>query len=100
MGKTESKESSTKHNGKSYQSACCVAKRTANNTHSFYARDRHWKTPPLKTGARRPYLTSRNTSANSHQDCDAPWLRHTENLSRTIDINHNDYGKDSFPPLR
>ena len=100
MGKTESKGSPTQHNGKSYQSACCVAKKTANNTHSFYARDRQRVTPHLKTGACRPYLTSRNTSANSPQDCDAPWLRHTENLSRTTGINHSDYGKDSLPPLR
>ena len=100
MGKIESKEFPTQHNEKSYQSACYVAKKTANNTHSFYARDQQGMTPHLKTGARRPYLTSRNTSANSHQGCDAPWLRHTENVSRTTGINHSDYGKDSSPPLR
>ena len=100
MGKTGSKESPTQHNGESCQSACCAETKTANNTHSVYARDRKWMIPPLKTGARRSSLTSRNISANSHQDYDAPWLRHTENLSRTTGINHSDYGKDSSTPLR
>ena len=100
MGKIESKGFPTQHNEKKFRYARFVAKKTANNTPSFYARDRNWRIPHSKTGARRPYLTSQNTSANSHQDCDAPWLRHIEILSRMTGINHSDYGKDSFHPLR